>query len=564
MKNFRFPVIIALFIVCCAGKCKNGSNDFLARLYNQAYKSYSPLKATKEPLYKPLIGYWNLMDDRPLVVSQIDETTYEFKFLSPYLRSEDIVYDAQVNTIAGNKYISMKGYSGNYMFFKMKAEDEDAINFFMLTGDVSEEIGDKSLAQFIISHPKLSDTSHFYSKLTLTRLSEQGAKEMQMAKVKGGVQDISDYETYAGRFPDDPGLAELRTKALDYSITHARSVPELFSLSGRYPEASDKARAFAKKGCNSTEWCVDYLTTYPDETAKDSILNVAFDRAKEGKDYKYLLQSFPTHSRAGKVILSLALEETQKLKSEKSQAEFEEEYVKIPSVIVMVNTIRIFNNFQLDEHSFVTNSYVLSAKGKSELDKVASIITNVNKDNIIIGDLYVMLEGNYDYGLEKEKSNFLQTANKCLSIRNYFESKGIKEVAIHVIPRGMAKENTSLTMEEGKITVDPSTAAEWQTDFYSKCYSLKQSDIIPGADKSSDLDHYLRVPELENYMLQQFIKQIPLYKNKQAYERVIPPNYWNEEYKISQPGFEEFRVLLLQAAKKNKLKKKYIPFFIAG
>jgi hypothetical protein len=88
--------------------------------------------------------------------------------------------------------------------------------------------------------------------------------------------------------------------------------------------------------------------------------------------------------------------------------------------------------------------------------------------------------------------------------------------------------------------------------------------VIPDADKSSDLDHYIRIPEIENYILQQFIAQVPLYKNKQAYQRVIPPNYWNAEYKATQPGFEEFHVLLLQTAKKNKLKKKYIPFFVAG
>lgn len=564
MKTSRFSFVIAIFIICCAGKCKNGNNDYLTNLYNSAYKSYAPVKAVKEPLYTPLIGYWNLMDDRPLVVTKKDETTYEFKFLSPYLNSEDIIYEAQVNTVAGSKYISMQSYKGNYIFFKMKPVDEDAINFFMLRDNIMDLMGDKSLAQFITSNSHLSDTSHFYTKVSLSRLSEEGANEMQMRKIRTSVQSIYDYETYSAKFPADPALPELKKSALTYSLNHASSVGELVRLSNSYPESANDARRIAKEGCKRTEWCVDYINAFPTDNAKDSILNIAFDRADGEKDYKYLLKYFPAHQRSGKIILSLALEETENLKNDKSQSEFEKEYEEIPAVIVMVNTIRIFNNFQLDDQSFITNSYLLSAKGKAELDKVASIIANVNKDNLVIGDLYVMLESNYDYGPEKEKSNFLQSANKCLSISTYFESKGLKDVNIHVIPLGMAAANSSIAVEEGKISVDPSFASSWQNDFYSKCYAIKQSDVIPGADKSSGLSRYIRIPEIENYILQQLAAQIPLYKNKQAYQRVIPPNYWNAEYKATQPGYEEFHALVLQTAKKNKLKKKYIPFFVAG
>src|ERR1044071_5113495 len=207
MKTFRFSFVIAIFIICCAGKCKNGNNDYLTNLYNSAYKSYAPVKAVKEPLYTPLIGYWNLMDDRPLVVTKKDETTYEFKFLSPYLNSDDIIYEAQINTIAGSRYISMQSYKGNYIFFKMKPVDEDAINFFMLRDNIMELMGDKSLAQFIASNSHLADTSHFYTKVALSRLTQEGTNEMQMRKVRTSVQSIYDYETYAEKFPGDPTLA---------------------------------------------------------------------------------------------------------------------------------------------------------------------------------------------------------------------------------------------------------------------------------------------------------------------------------------------------------------------
>ena len=565
MKRFRFPVIIALFIICCAGKCKSGGrNDYLSNLYSSAYKSYSPLKAVKDPLYAPLLGYWNLMDDRPLMVSKKDENTYEFKFLSPYLTAEDIIYEAQVNVISGMKYISMKGYNGNYMFFKMKPVDENAINFYMLNSEIRELLGEKSIVQFLQTHANLADTNAVFTKISLTRLTEQGAREMQMGKIRTGITTISEYELYLTRFPDDPGLPELKTKALDYSLTHATSVGELTDLAARYPESAEKAQRLAKEKCKTTVWCVDYSKAYPNDNAKDSILNIGFDKAKGEKDYKYLLKYFPTHQRAGKIILSLALEESTKLKTGKTQTELEEEYADIPSVIVMVNTIRIFNNFQLSENSFIKNSYVLSASGKAELDRVAGIILGVNKENVIVSDLYVGLFNNFNYGGENPKINFLQSANKCLSIRNYFESKGIKDLSVHVIPMGIPNNNSSLLNEEGHVSLDPLVAQDWKKEFYDKCYAIQQSDVIPDASRSSSLDHYIRIPELEEYILKEFAAQIPLYKNKQTYQRVIPPNYRNEEYKNSQPGFEEFNVRLLQVAKKNKLKKKYIPFFITG
>jgi hypothetical protein len=454
MKTFRFSYLLVIFIICCAGKCKNGNNDYLTNLYNSAYKSYAPVKAVKEPLYAPLIGYWNLMDDRPLVVTKKDETTYEFKFLSPYLNSDDIIYEAQINTVAGSKYISMQSYKGNYIFFKMKPVDEDAINFFMLRDNIMDLMGDKSLAQFISSNAHLSDTSHFYTKVALSRLTQEGANEMQMRKIRGSVQSIYDYETYFKKFPGDPNLPAIKASALTYSLNHASSVGELVRLSTSYPESANDARRIAKAGCKKTEWCVDYINAFPADNAKDSILNVAFDNASGERDYKYLLKYFPTHQRSGKIILALALEETDNLnKNDKTQSKFEEEYSEIPKVIVMVNTIRIFNNFQLDDQSFITNSYVLSGKGKAELDKVASIIANVNKDNLVIGDLYVMLQSNYEYGPEKEKSNFLQSANKCLSIRTYFESKGLKDVSVHVIPLGMAAAPSILLLRKAGATI---------------------------------------------------------------------------------------------------------------
>ena len=164
---------------------------------------------------------------------------------------------------------------------------------------------------------------------------------------------------------------------------------------------------------------------------------------------------------------------------------------------------------------------------------------------------------------DNEMINFLQSANKCLAIQKYFAGKAIANLIVHVIPQGQANENTIITNESGLFTLDPDVANDWRRQFYAQCYAIKQSDIIPDANRESSLANYIRIPQLEDFILNQFAEQIPLYKKKQAYTRVIPPNYFNPEYRFTQPGFDEFNLRLKSVAKQNKLRKKFIPLFVA-
>lgn len=564
MKRSLYLWVIALFFICSAQTCQKGGNDLLANLYGKAYTSKLPLKATAEPVYPAILGAWDLMGDRPLVISKKAADTYEFKFMSPYLSSDDIVYDAQVNTIGGVKYISMKGYNDDYMFFRFKDVNKEGMTMLMLTSGVAPELNEKSLTQYLAAHPSAPDTSLVWYNIPLRRLTEDQAIEMQQKKLSASVYSIDDYETYASRFPTAPGLVEMKKKTMAYSIENASSMEYLTNLSRKYPEAADQIKAGAKKHCKNTGWCIDYLKSYPNDPAKDSVLNLAFDRADSHDDYVKLLENYPAHAKAGRITLSMALEESRNLKDDKDQERLEQKYAQLPSVIQLVNTIRIFNNFQLGETSFQKNSYLLTQKGKDDLDKVASIITGLNKNTQMISDVYVSVSTSYDYGLGSEKANFLQSANKALIIKRYLESKGVAGLNVHCIPLGQANSGMTLANENTRFTLDDKLAAEWKTKFFSTCYAIQQSDVIPDVNRELSMSNIVRVPEIEDYILHQFEKQAALYKSKQAYERVIPSNYFLADGKTTQPGFEEFNARLLVAAKASKVKKKNIPLFVVG
>jgi hypothetical protein len=541
-------------------RCKSGSNDYLERLYTHAHREYRPLKTDKDPLYTPLLGYWNLDDDRPVSITKKDETTYEFTFMTPYLGADDVVYEAQVNTIGGQKFISMKSYKDEYMFFRIDKIDDDNINMQMVTSDV--ELGNQSLTQYLAANARHMDTLLDLRKIPLQRLTAQSAKDLQIAKVRTHVESISDYELFVRKFPDAPDLEALKRSALDYSLTHASSVAEYQKLAADYPEVADRAFALAKKNCTTTKWCVDYALAFPNDVSRDSIINVGFDKASEKSDYKYLITNFPVHPRTGSAIFNLALIEYRSLNGSTDQSAQQDEYKDLPQVIVALNSIRLFENFQLDNSSFYPNSYVLTPDGKTELDKVADFVSGINKNTPVITDLYFSICDTKQYGKDPSV-NFFQAANKCRAVQEYLDSKKISRLAIHVIPAAVSASDL-MQNSNGHFSVDPQQGKDWGNKFYSECYSIKQNEIIPGATNELWLDHYIRIPAIEDLILGDLVTQIPLYKKKQAYDRVIPPNYFDPAYSSTQPGFADFNVRLLQTAKANKLRKKFIPLFVSG
>lgn len=561
-----FAGMAALFILLSSGRCKNSNNDLLVKLYNKSYTSMTPLKTTHEPVYKPLTGSWNLADDRALLITEKDPATYEFRFLSPYLGQDDVVYPAYITTIGKNRYLNMQGYREQFMFFKIGKAGENGVQpLHMITAEVEARFKGGNLFQYLSSHPNVPDSSEIWYTLDLVKLTEAEAYAMQRERLKKQVSGLDDYDKYSERFPDDTALVRLKDKAIDYSVRNASSVKEILEIRDRFPEASALIARTARKKCSDPEWCVDYVLAFPNDPAKDSILDVAFANADSKSEYYYLVKNVPAHREAGHMMFLLASEVyTESLSDDpekKYSTRYEEKYADVPAVMTLVNTIRLFENAELNENAFLKNSYQLSAQGREDLDRMVQLAISNNKDSRAIQELYVMVAMNDDFPGNTARSNFLQSANKALAIKKYLESKSNGQLVMHCIPVG-SQTITGGNKDRVKFSLRARTGKEWQNMFYDQCFVTGQTDIVPDGKKEPVQNAFIRVPEVENKIIRDFEKQVVAYKNKQAFSQVIPPNYWNTATKATQPGFDEFQLRLKAAAKANKLKAKRIPLFV--
>ncbi len=561
-----FAGMAALFILLSSGRCKNSNNDLLVKLYNKSYTSMTPLKTTHDPVYKPLTGSWNLADDRALLITEKDATTYEFRFLSPYLGQDDVVYPAYVTTIGKNRYLNMQGYREQFMFFKIGKTDENGVQpLQMITAEVEARFKGGNLYQYLSSHPNVPDSSEIWYTLGLVKLTEAEAYAMQREKLKRQVSDLGDYDKYSERFPDDTALVRLKDKAINYSVRNASSVKEILEIRDRFPEASALIAHTARKKCSDPEWCVDYVMAFPDDPAKDSILDVAFANADSKDEYYYLVKNVPSHREAGHMVFLLASEVYSESLSDdpekKYTSRYETKYGDVPAVMTMVNTIRLFENAELNENAFLKNSYMLSQQGREDLDRLVQLALSNNKDSRAIQDLYVLVAMNDDYNANASRSNFLQSANKAYAIKNYLETKSNGQLVMHCLPVG-AQTISGVNKDRVKFSLRARTGKEWQNMFYDQCFTTGQTDIVPDGKKEPVQHAFIRVQEVENKIIRDFEKQVAAYKNKQAFSQVIPPNYWNTATKATQPGFDEFQLRLKAAAKEYKLKSKRIPLFV--
>lgn len=561
-----FAGMAALFILLSSGRCKNGNNDLLVKLYNRSYTSMTPLKTTHEPVYKPLTGSWNLLNDRALLITEKDPATYEFRFLSPYLGQDDVVYPAYITTIGKNRYLNMQGYREQFMFFKIGKADENGMQpLQMITAEVEARFKGGNLYQYLASHPNVPDTSAIWYELPLLKITEAEAYAMQRERLKKQVSDLDDYDKYRVRFPDDTALVRLKDKAIDYSVRNASSVKAILEIRDQYPEAAALISRTARKKCTEPTWCVDYVMAFPNDPAKDSILDVAFAKADSKDEYYYLVKNVPAHREAGHMVFRLASEVYSESLSEDSEkkysSRYEEKYGDVPAVMTMVNTIRLFENAELGENAFLKNSYMLSPQGREDLDRLLQLALSGNKDTRSIRDLYVLVAMSDDYNANAARTNFLQSANRAYAIKQYLESKSNGQIVMHCIPVG-AETITGGNKERVRFSLRERTGKTWQGLFYEQCFATGQTDIVPDGKKEPVQHAYIRVQEVENKIIRDFEKQIAAYKNKQAFSQVIPPNYWNAATKATQPGFDEFQVRLKAVAKANKLKAKRIPLFV--
>jgi hypothetical protein len=564
MKISRALTFTAIILVCTAQRCKRGGSDLLSRMYERAYKSETPLSPKKDPIFAPLIGSWLVGAERMMVVKKLDQNNLEFAFLSNSLSGDDVIYSGFTTTISQKKYINMLSYRDNYLFFKVFYNENSGLKLSMITNTIREKIANGTIYDYLAKNPNLADTGKVWYPITLTKYSENDRNRYMSAKYKQQITGIESYLLYEKKFPDDSSLLSIKTKALDYSIKESDSVGQLLHYAKSYPEIEKKAYKIAIQNCNTTNWCLDYVKHFPTDPAKDSIISIAFLKASTSADYENLLKMFPNDSRTAEFEFKIALSSVSAKQNMSSYdiEQFEKQYASRPNIINYFNTLKLANNIKLNKNDFVQLSYSLSASGKHKVNQLIELIKTLNTDRKNIKDVYLILNCDSLYASEKSNLiNFKSGVNRCITIRKVFESKCI-DVKLHCIPYLSNSFNKNSQKKASFFFTDEGLSRE-KRDFYADCYKVTQTSVIPNAQKELTNTEYIREEELEDYVIELTMLQIPLFLKQKPYIKTIPPNFWDGSFKKIQPSFEEIKDnILMRAAEKGMDGKKLQNFVI--
>jgi hypothetical protein len=555
---FRLCVLLALMVITGAGRCRGGrgNNDLLVRLYTRAYVLPQPLRQPAEPIYEPLLGNWNLMNDRPLRISRIDARTYEMRFISPYLSERDVVYEAHITTLGGVRYLNMKSYMDNYMFFRVPAIQSPEAELYMLTESVSEYKGETPLASYLQSHARNIDTASFWETLVIRRITASAADSMQRELHRSQVNSLSNYARFADRYPADAGLAKLKREVAQKEIAEAATFKDLVAVADFDAAFADTVRILARHRCTTTNWCIDYLNYYKNAPDQAAIADTAFLLQKTPEEGLRLLEVFPQHPKAPAAAFRIADAVLPAQPDPDAVTEFEKKYAPHPAVVNAGRNLALIEWLALDQSCFIPYSHLLTPSGRQQLDKLLACITpapgTLPQSNHLFAVLYApdSLPGSTQF------TALHLSANRCKAVNDYLSGKMPAGIKLHFVP-GAATGQSNYA----RFTIRSSVAEPWRTQFFGQSFRATQALAVPNAEKEYVPAKLIRQPEVEQLILQQFTAEAARYRSKQPYNKVIPPNYWKPAYASEQPGFAEFQVQLKAAAKKAKVKKKRMVLF---
>jgi hypothetical protein len=554
----RFCLLLALVVITGAGRCRGGkgNNDLLVRLYSRAFVQPQPLRQPAEAVYEPLLGNWNLMNDRPLRISRMTSTTYEMRFMSPYLSERDVVYEAHITMLGGVRYLNMKSYMDNYMFFRVPAIQHPEAVLYMLTEAVGEYKGETPLAAFLQSHARGIDTASYWETLLMRRISAGGADSMQLELHRNEVNSIRYYTLFAERYPADAGLMKLKKEVARKEIATASTFKELVSVADFDAAFADTVRTLARRRCTSVNWCIDYISYYKNAPDQAAIADTAFLLQKTTEEGLRLLEFFPQHPKAPAAAFAIADAALPAQPDPDAVTEFENKYAPHPAVVNAGRNLALIEWLALDQSCFIPYSHLLTPAGRQQLDKLLGYVAPAPGTRLQSQHLYAVLYAPDTLPGSKQFTALHLSANRCKAVNDYLIGKLPPGLKLHFVPGAAGTQS-----DFARFTIRGSVAGPWRTQFFQQSFRNTQALAVPNGEKEYVPAKLIRLPEVEQLILQQFTAEAARYRSKQPYRKVIPPNYWKQEYATVQPGFAEFQVLLKAAAKKAKVKKKRVVLF---
>ncbi len=546
-------------IVMMMTGCKN-NYGILYTIFNVSYKNWKPLDNKKEAINEKIIGEYLVANERALQIEKKDSLTYSIRFLPLYLKEGVKELEGFITTLNNKQYLNVFTDDVSYLFFRLD-EKGDSTEFNLLTNQAERYAEGADLAEWLRKGGVFPDTSHALFNLPLRKTASGEAVEFCKSKLRPQVTDLSTFRLYNQIFPQDEKTEELRAKGIEGSVTRTSSVVKLYKLGQDYPYAAARAKQRAREVCYTTQNCVDYLTLYPDDTSRDTLIELAFQDAMSESDYRLLIKKFPANERVIKVMTSLYFIERKRCKSDNDVRALNAKYKSDTLFSNVIDAVQIFDRIPFNEIKFNRSSYVLTKDSKELLNKILFSISEINKERVLVKDIFVTVNSDLvpPHYANADHINFRSSVNRTLTIKKYITAAGIKNVNFHFIPGGTASNRDSVSDGVVTITLDEKLGEEYKSRFLKLCLSKKG---ISYADANRELvtSTYIREEDLENYCLEVILENLK--ENEHAQVKIIPANFLLTEFKNDLPESEQVYLHFLTAFEENKIRKRHPEEFI--
>ncbi|MBC7864636.1 MAG: hypothetical protein IAF38_16810 [Bacteroidia bacterium] len=556
----RLKKSIAFVLLLIAGgvifnSCKKNTG-IIFKIFNLGYKAYTPLEKKSEFVYEGLLGEYLVANERALLINRIDNETYRIRFLPSFLSEDTKELTGFITTLNNRKYLNLYTDDSNYLLFRIDTLG-DSISIKLLTHQITNYTKDVDLKSWLKKDGNIPDSSVALLQLPSVKMKEGAAEDWSKNQLRLQVRDIEGYYRFEKIFPDDHNLEELKKMAIEKTVNRANKVSVLYQLMQKYPESKNEVIERARTVCTTTQNCLDFISYFPEIAVKDSVTDKAFRYARTETDYRILMEKFPDHKKTPVIMSKLYYEEKSKCLNENELGALKIKYSNNAAFIRTMNAIREFEKISFAEVQFNKYSYLLSKNSKEIIDRALLFISETNREKQKLTDVFVIVNCNLVDAKEPHSGliNFKQSLNRSLSLKKFISSNPPKNVVFHFIPCGSGGINDSLTDGSVKFILSAKAAEEYKSRFLKLCFSHKRKIIVPDVNREYVADTYVREEELENYLCTRLVAKLKA--DKKSDIKILPANFWEEEYGKELPEFEEVRMVIINSFyAEKKLRRK--------
>ena len=544
-------VFILFFLTACFFSCRN-EYGIIYKIFNSSFKTFTPLTVKGSRLDTSLIGSYLLDNEIALHIERSDSINYQLIFMPSYISDEKITLRAYLSDFKNERYLNVMGPDYHYLIFRLNTSG-NAFVLQELSNAIEKKYPEKFVLDLIREGNHLHDSVFF--TIPLKKISKNEAMAFCRSQLIKQVRDIQTFYKFAGIFPQDSSLSDLKNQAIKNTLAGFTSVEKVQQVARKYPDLKSAAQIRSRSICYTTKNCVDYLRFYPETKNKDSLIDKAFYFAKDDTDFALLISEFPNHTDLSRIMTMLFYSLNSKKKIKRQPNDVYEKISKEKKFIDLVAALKTFERIPYHEIKFNKLSYAVTKPSAEILNRISYTIEELNRGKKTLHDLYIFVQCQ-DFPSELPRSeiiNFKISVNRAIQLKQFFSANKYNGLKFHFIPVGRGLENKDTSGSSVRITLNIYEAEKYKSKFVKQCFR-HFGVVIPTTNGEFVTETYLPDNELENYCFE--ILKKSLKENPKTQMRLLPCHFVDETCANGNPDFSRVNARFYSLFLDRKLRKR--------